>query len=104
MRTENVQKNRVWKKEVYTEALRGLTEWELEYFQQTIDQAKAKAQNKIITFSVWGSEKYVQWTGIIQALNTDKQELTLENISKIKHIPIHTIHAARLDDSVKGWC
>ena len=96
MLPEHVQKIREWKQESYAEVSRELTEWELEDLQQTIDQAVT--QQKIVTLTVWESIKYVQWTGTIQALNPDKQELTLETITKIKHIPIHTIHAARLDE------
>lgn len=98
MLPEHVQKIREWKKEAYAEAPKELTEWELEDLQQTIDQAIA--QNKIITLTVWESIKYVQWTGTIQALNPNKQELTLETITKIKHIPINRIHSARLDDEI----
>ncbi|MFG3613337.1 YolD-like family protein [Rummeliibacillus stabekisii] len=98
MLPEHVQKIREWKKEAYVEAPKELTEWELEDLQQVIDQSLA--QNKIITLTVWESIKYVQWTGIIQAINPDKQELILETITKVKHIPINTINAARLDNEI----
>lgn len=96
MLPEHVQKIKQWKKEAYSEAPKELTEWELEDLQQTIDLAMT--QRKVITLTTWEVTKYGQSTGIIQAMNPHKQELTFETITKVKHIPTQTIHAARLED------
>ncbi|WP_107950319.1 YolD-like family protein [Lysinibacillus parviboronicapiens] len=96
MLPEHVQLIREWKQEDFAEASRELTEWELEELQQTIDCAVC--QHKIITLTVWEGSRYLQWTGTIASLNQDAQELILETNTKMKHIPLAYIHAARLED------
>ncbi|WP_433594986.1 YolD-like family protein [Lysinibacillus xylanilyticus] len=95
MLPEHIQKIKQWKREAFAEAPRTLSEWELEDLQQTINQAFK--QHKTVTISTWQEAKYVQWTGIITALD-ESQKLVLETLTTVKRIPFHSIHAARLED------
>ncbi|KPN94547.1 YolD-like family protein [Lysinibacillus sp. ZYM-1] len=95
MLPEHIQKIKQWKSEVYAEAPKTLSEWELEDLQQIINQAFK--EHKTVTISTWQDAKYVQWTGTIIALD-ESQQLVLETLTAVKRIPFHSIHAARLED------
>jgi len=96
MLPEHLQKLKEWRKEAYAEAPRSLTDWELDDLQETINQAVNQLQ--VITLTVWEKTRYVQWTGTIQKLDSDKRELELQTITSLKRLSINDIHAAKLDE------
>ncbi|MEB2279650.1 YolD-like family protein [Lysinibacillus xylanilyticus] len=96
MLPEHLVKIREWKQDAYTEAPRSLSEWELEDIQQTIDHAFG--QHKDITLTVWEGSGYVEWSGIINAIDNERKVIILNTLLKMKHVSINTVHGVRLND------
>lgn len=96
MLPEHVEKIKEWKQEVFAESPKELTEWELEDLQQTMNQAIN--ERLIIILSVWEVSKYVEWIGTIESIIPDTKELVLQNLTKVKRIPLQNIHSARLEN------
>jgi len=96
MLPEHLKLLKEWKQESYVELPRELAEWELEELQQSIERAVIK--NKNIMLTVRENANYLQWSGVIQAIDEENQWLILETITNTKHIPLRKIYAAHLED------
>lgn len=96
MLPEHLKLLKEWKQESYVELPRELAEWEQEELQQSIE--RALVQNKNIMLTIWEKANYLQWSGVIQAIDEENQELLLETMTNTKPIPLRQIYATRIED------
>lgn len=97
MLPEHVQQIRAWKHESEEELPNGLTEWELEELQQTIQFAYD--QKLIVTLKTLVEHNLSHYTGIITDLKASARELSLETDTVIRRIPLDTIYRAQLESN-----
>ena len=96
MLPEHIQRLRAWENELHDTPPKEKADWELEALHQTIQQAYKL--NMPITFTLYKQGMWQNTTGIITAIDLNKQHLLLENDTIVKAIPFITIQEAEVDD------
>lgn len=96
MLPEHIQRLRAWEQELHDTLPKEKAEWELEALHQTIQQAHKLKM--LITFTLYKQGTWQTTTGIITAIDLNKQHLLLETDTIVKAIPFIAIQAAEVDD------
>ncbi|RUL48806.1 YolD-like family protein [Lysinibacillus antri] len=96
MLPEHIQRLRAWENKLHHMPPKEKADWELEELHKTIQQAY---QLKMpITFTLYKQDTWQTITGIITAIDLNKQHLLLETDTIVKAISFTAIQAAECDD------
>lgn len=96
MLPEHVERLRKWDEALTADYKKELSEWELDALQETIQQAYQL--KKLITFTLFNTNRIFKRSGYIQMMDTERRQLLLELDGAIHRIDFTAIQAADLDD------